>query len=98
MDFLFFEVFCGSSQFSSTFCELAQALVDSLNKLIEKTIYEINRIGNNVNQIAYNTNSVYNTELVDLEMTMSNLVRAYGIFLDSINEIRELCEYVSYSE
>ncbi len=78
--------------------EKSQALVDSLNKLIEKTIYEINRIGNNVNQIAYNTNSVYNTELVDLEMTMSNLVRAYGIFLDSINEIRELCEYVSYSE
>lgn len=98
MDFFFFEVFAVLRSSLALFVELAQALVDSLNKLIEKTIYEINRIGNNVNQIAYNTNSVYNTELVELEMTMSNLVRAYGIFLDSINEIRELCEYVSYSE
>ena len=78
--------------------EKSQALVDKLNGLIEQSVHEINYIGNNVNQIAYNTNRVYNAELIDLKMTMSNLVRAYGIFLDSINEIRELCEYVSYSE
>lgn len=78
--------------------EKSQALVDKLNGLIEQSVHEINYIGNNVNQIAYNTNRVYNAELTDLKMTMSNLVRAYGIFLDSINEIRELCEYVSYSE
>lgn len=78
--------------------EKSQALVDKLNGLIEQTVHEINHIGNNVNQIAYNTNRIYNTELAELEMTMSNLVRAYRIFLDSINEIRELCEYVSYSE
>lgn len=78
--------------------EKSQALVDKLNGLIEQSVHEINHIGNNVNQIAYNTNRIYNTELAELEMTMSNLVRAYGIFLDSINEIRELCEYVSYSE
>lgn len=75
--------------------EKSQVLVENLNKLIERTVTEINHIGNNVNQIAYNTNAVYNTELVDLEMTMSNLVRAYRIFLDSINEIRELCEYAT---
>lgn len=75
--------------------EKSQELVDNLNKLIERTITEINHIGNNVNQIAYNTNAVYNAELVDLEMTMSNLVRAYRIFLDSINEIRELCDYAT---
>lgn len=73
--------------------EKSQALVDKLNGLIEQSVHEINYIGNNVNQIAYNTNRVYNAELIDLKMTMSNLVRAYGIFLDSINEIRELCEY-----
>lgn len=78
--------------------EKSQALVDNLNKLIERTITEINHIGNNINQIAYNTNSVYNTELIDLEMANDNLLSAYRIFLDSINEIRELCEYVSYSE
>lgn len=71
----------------------SQALVDKLNQLIEKTIYEINRIGNNVNHIAYNTNRTYHTELVDLEMTMDNLTRAYSIFLESVNEIREMCEY-----
>lgn len=73
--------------------EKSQALVDNLNKLIERTITEINHIGNNINQIAYNTNSVYNTELIDLEMANDNLLSAYRIFLDSINEIRELCEY-----
>lgn len=78
--------------------EKSQALVDRLNNLIEKSIYEINRIGNNVNQIAYNTNRIYNTELVDLEMAKDNLIRAYSIFLESVNEIREMCEYVSYSE
>lgn len=71
----------------------SQALVDNLNKLIEQTITEINHIGNNINQIAYNTNSVYNTELIDLKMANDNLLSAYRIFLDSINEIRELCEY-----
>lgn len=73
--------------------EKSQALVDNLNKLIERTITEINHIGNNINQIAYNTNSVYNTELIDLKMANDNLLSAYRIFLDSINEIRELCEY-----
>jgi ABC-type phosphate transport system auxiliary subunit len=73
--------------------EKSQALVDNLNKLIERTITEINHIGNNINQIAYNTNSVYNTELIDLKMANDNLLSAYMIFLDSINEIRELCEY-----
>lgn len=67
--------------------------MDNLNKLIERTITEINHIGNNINQIAYNTNSVYNTELIDLKMANDNLLSAYRIFLDSINEIRELCEY-----
>lgn len=71
----------------------SQALVDKLNQLIEKTIYEINHIGNNVNQIAYNTNRIYNTELVELEMTKDNLICAYSIFLESVNEIREMCEY-----
>lgn len=73
--------------------EKSQTLVDNLNKLIEQTITEINHIGNNINQIAYNTNSVYNTELIDLKMANDNLLSAYRIFLDSINEIRELCEY-----
>ena len=73
--------------------EKSQALVDNLNKLIERTITEINHIGNNINQIAYNTNSVYNTELIDLKMANDNLLSAYMIFLDSINEIRKLCEY-----
>ena len=73
--------------------EKSQALVDNLNKLIERTITEINHIGNNINQIAYNTNSVYNTELIDLKMANDNLLSAYMVFLDSINEIRELCEY-----
>lgn len=69
--------------------EKSQELVDRLNELIEKTVYEINRIGNNINQIAYNTNRTYHTELVDLEMAKDNLVRAYGIFLDSVEEMRE---------
>lgn len=70
--------------------EKSQALVDRLNELIEKTVYEINRIGNNINQIAYNTNRTYHTELVDLEMSMDNLTRAYGIFLDSVKEMRDI--------
>ncbi len=75
--------------------EKSQTLVDNLNKLIERTITEINHIGNNINQIAYNTNSVYNTELIDLKMANDNLLCAYRIFLDSINEIRELCNYAT---
>lgn len=73
--------------------EKSQVLVDNLNKLIERTITEINHIGNNINQIAYNTNKVYRTELIDLKMANDNLLNAYRIFLDSINEIQELCEY-----
>lgn len=70
--------------------EKSQVLVDRFNELLSKIVYEINRIGNNINQIAYNTNTTYNTELVELEMTMENLIDVYKIFMDSINEMREI--------
>lgn len=70
--------------------EKSQELVDKMNALIEKSVYEINRIGNNINQIAYNTNRTYHTELEDLKMSKDNLILAYGIFLDSIEEMREI--------
>lgn len=70
--------------------EKSQVLVDRFNELLSKIVYEINRIGNNINQIAYNTNTTYNTELVELEMAMENLIDVYKIFMDSINEMREI--------
>lgn len=70
--------------------EKSQELVDKMNTLIEKTVYEMNRIGNNINQIAYNTNRTYHAELEDLKMANDNLTIAYGIFLDSIEEMREI--------
>lgn len=69
--------------------ENSQALVNRFNERLDKIAYEMNRIGNNVNQIAYNTNATCNTELVELEMTMDSLTQIHGIFMDSINEMRE---------
>ena len=63
--------------------------IDRLNGLIEKSIYEINRIGNNINQIAYNTNSKYHTELNELEQAKGELISAYEVFVNLIFEMRE---------
>lgn len=78
--------------------EKSQALVDKFNGHLSQIVYEINRVGNNINQIAYNTNANHNTELVELEMAMDSLTYIYGIFMESINEMREFVNaHNSYS-
>lgn len=69
--------------------EKSQVLVDKFNELLSQIVYEINRVGNNINQIAYNTNANHNTELVELEMAMDSLTHIHGVFMESINEMRE---------
>lgn len=64
--------------------------VDELCNLIEKVKYELNRIGNNINQIAYNTNVIYDTSLNELKEAYEQTVYAQRAFLDGIEEMREL--------
>ena len=68
--------------------EESKRRVDELCQLIEKVIYEVNRIGNNINQIAYNTN--YNASESELKEAYVQLGYAARAFLDGIDEMREL--------
>lgn len=70
--------------------EESKRRVDELCQLIEKVIYEVNRIGNNINQIAYNTNSKYKASENELKEAYVQLGYAARAFLDGIDEMREL--------
>lgn len=70
--------------------EESKKRVDELCELIEKVRYEVNRIGNNINQIAYNTNLIYDTSLAELKQAYEQTVYAQRAFLDGIDEMREL--------
>lgn len=70
--------------------EESKRRVDELCQLIEKVIYEVNRIGNNINQIAYNTNLKYKASENELKEAYVQLGYAARAFLDGIDEMREL--------
>ena len=70
--------------------EESKRRVDELCQLIEKVIYEVNRIGNNINQIAYNTNSKYDASENELKEAYVQLVYVQRAFLDGVDEMREL--------
>ena len=79
--------------------EESKKLVDGFNDISYKYLQEINHIGNNVNMIAYNTNSRYNTELADLQHTMHEVVQAYQFFRRAVKEFQEYVKnFNSYGE
>lgn len=74
--------------------EVSLASVNALNEAFETFqkdfLYQIERIGNNVNQIAYNTNVTFNTEVDELRQTFSNLIDAEKAILEKLSELQNM--------
>lgn len=62
-----------------------QKLVDELHDFYRKRIYEINKIGNNINQIAWNTNGKYQTEKYELKMAYEEVMRLQNLLNEDLN-------------
>lgn len=62
-----------------------QKLVDELHDFYKKIIYEINKIGNNINQIAWNTNGKYQTEKYELKMAYEEVMRLQNLLNEDLN-------------
>ena len=56
-------------------------------ELIEKLIYEVNKIGNNINQIAYTNNVKYGSTVAEMNEAKEQLYTALGMIVDALNLI-----------
>lgn len=57
--------------------------------MIADLIREINYIGNNINQIAYNTNVLYYTSLEDLKMAKEEAMKVSRLLYNCLRNIEE---------
>lgn len=75
-----------------------QKLVDELHDFYKKSIYEINKIGNNINQIAWNTNGKYQTEKYELKMAYEEVMRLQNLLNEDLNYLGGMVDaYSSYT-
>lgn len=58
-------------------------------ELIKKLVYEVNKIGNNINQIAYICNSKYEVTESEMIEAKNELYKAEKYIVDTLNEIGE---------
>ena len=56
-------------------------------ELIEKLIYEVNKIGNNINQIAYANNVKFGSTVAEMTEAKEQLYAALGMMVDTLNYI-----------
>ena len=77
----------------------SKELVDGFNAIMDKYLQEINHIGNNINEIAYNTNARHNAELEDLMSARYELIQVYQFFIYAVEEFQEYVKnFNSYGE
>lgn len=75
-----------------------QKLVEELHDFHKKRIYEINKIGNNINQIAWNTNGKYQTEKYELKMAYEEVMRLQNLLNEDLNYLGGMVDaYNSYT-
>lgn len=78
--------------------EKSQKTVDELNELQRGMLYELNQCGNNINQIAYYTNSNYYADLESLKKAETEVIHCREIYKEGIEHLKEIINaYNSYT-
>ncbi len=80
------------------FDEKSQKVLEDLREYLGKRVYEINCIGNNINQIAWNTNGRLQTDLEQLAEAWNNLIELQEMFSEDVNMLEGLIQYADGSD
>lgn len=72
--------------------EKSMEIMSRANELMDKCIDSINRIGVNLNQIAYCTNSVGDADKQTVEDALQYTREIESLLLDCYEEVRALCD------
>lgn len=70
--------------------ESVDALNETLTKFENDLLFQIERIGNNINQLAYNSNVTLDTEVDDLRNAFSGVIDVERLMLEKLNELQNL--------
>ena len=63
--------------------------IDNLNELLKRLIYEINRIGNNINQIAYVGNANQGLDIKMIEDAFAEVTNTENYLYETVLELEE---------
>ena len=80
------------------FDEKSQKVLEDLREYLGKRVYEINCIGNNINQIAWNTNGRFQTNKEELTKAWSDLMELQEMFNEDLYVLEDMIHYADGSD